>query len=937
MKIQNPLTRSSGDPMKALHKDILIEIKSSFPRLLSLIIMIMIGVAVFVGLKVTGPAMTGQGDTFLEDLRYQDITVRSTFGLNDKDLQQLNQKTGVEALEYGYNADLLIKDKEEVIRLQNMNEEISLTQVVAGNIPEKPGEILLDRDLMSEYKIGDTISFEQEEAKGEEESLLDRYDYTVSGFGINPEYITEGNKGSTTEGNGSLIGFAVTLKEHFKADKYSVARYRFENLEGIATSDPLYNRRIKDHQSEFQKLLRDRPKEKQDAMITEINDSIVTGQEEIRKGRRDLADGQQKLDDAQEEIDKGKAVIENQKSQIRAMGAPIPGELTAREHALNTAQEELNENKAEYDREKKEADEDLQKAEEDIQEARENRNLIIEPSYNVDSRVDESSLYGYFTAAENLDIISNIFPVFFFLIAMLVSLTTMTRMIDEERIQVGTLKALGYSNNQISRKYLIYGAVASLIGTILGIIIGTKLISFYIARAYSVGYIFEDVKSSWRWDVNILALIVGLVCTSGVAYLVLRKSLRENAAALLRGKSPKGGTRIFLERITPLWTRLSFLHKVTMRNIFRYKKRMFMTIIGVAGCTALIFMGFAIRDSIKETMTKQFDQIIQYDFISVYNNNASDENIALYNEKIDKEKRIKQSTNIYMEEFQRNSTDGITQNITLISPEDAEAFKGYVNLRKPRTDEEIPLTNQGIVLTEKTAQIFNVKKDDLFTLYNNKGEEVKLKVADICEYYIGHYIFAAPAYLNTEWDENVEFNADMAITEDHNTDETDALLLEIMNLDAAAATINTETFQGYTNDLVESIDVMVYIIIIGASMLAFVVLYNLTNINVSERQRELSTIKVLGFYPKEVTAYVYRETMLLTIIGILAGYIIGYLMHKIILDFLMGDSQMMDPTLHASNFILSAGITLLFSVIVMLIVHRMLKRIDMVEALKAIE
>lgn len=362
-----------------------------------------------------------------------------------------------------------------------------------------------------------------------------------------------------------------------------------------------------------------------------------------------------------------------------------------------------------------------------------------------------------------------------------------------------------------------------------------------------------------------------------------------------------------------------------------------MTIIGVAGCTALIFMGFAIRDSVKQTMTKQFDQIIKYDFISMYNNNASEENIDLYHEKIEEDKRIKQSTSIYMEEFQRNSVDGITQSITLISPENTESFKEYVNLRKPLTDEEIPLTDQGIVLTEKAATIFNVKKGDLFTLYNSDGEEVKLKVADICEYYIGHYIFASPEYLNKEFQESVKFNADMAITDQLNKEETDGLLLEIMNLEAAAATVNTETFQGYTNDLVESIDVMVYIIIIGASMLAFVVLYNLTNINVSERQRELSTIKVLGFYPKEVTAYVYRETMLLTVIGIFAGYIIGYLMHKIILDFLMGDSQMMDPTLHASNFVLSAGITLLFSVIVMLIVHRMLKRIDMVEALKAIE
>lgn len=921
--------------MKALHKDTLVEIKSSYTRLLSLIIMIMIGVAVFVGLKASGPAMISMADRFLNGLHYQDLTVQSTFGLNDKDVAQLNKKTNAAELEYGYKVDLLIKDKDEAVRIQNMNEKISLTKVVAGKIPEKEDEILLDRDLMDQYKIGDKISFEREE--GDDDPLLDRYEYTISGFGINPEYIAENNKGSTTLGDGSIAGFAVTLKDHFKADRYSIARYRFNNLEGVGTSEDLYNKRIKDHQSEFQKLLRGRAEEKYNSMIGEIDDGIKEGQEEIRKGRRDLQDAEQKLIDGQEEIDDGRAALEEQKDQMRAMGMPIPSQIYVQEDALDDAQRELNENKETYEQEKEDADKDIAEASDEIKDAREARNLLIEPTYEVNSRIEETSLYDYFDAAMSLEIISNIFPVFFFLIAMLVSLTTMTRMIDEERIQIGTLKALGYTNNQISKKYLIYGAVASLIGTIIGIIIGTKLISYYISSAYNVGYIFETARSPWKWDINALALLVGLLCTSGVAYLVLRKSLLENAATLLRGKAPAGGTRIFMERITPLWKRLSFLQKVTMRNIFRYKKRMLMTIIGVAGCTALIFMGFAIRDSITDTMRKQFDEIIKYEFISMYNPDQTEEKINEYKEKIIDNDKIKQSAPIYLDEYQRNIDTGITQTFTVIAAEDPIVFKEYVDLRKPREGEEIPLTDQGIILSEKASRLFDVEKGDLFTIYDKKGEAYKLKVADICEYYIGHYIFATQEYLKTVIPDKVETNADMAITTDLNKDETDELLLEIMNTDAAVGTLNTDTFQEFTNDLVDSIDIMVYIIVIGASMLAFVVLYNLTNINVSERLRELSTIKVLGFYPKEVTAYVYRETMLLTIIGIFAGYFAGYLMHKLVVDFLMGDSQMLDPTLHLTNFLLSASITILFSVIVMLIVHRMLKKIDMVEALKAIE
>lgn len=924
--------------MKALRKDTIMEIRSSFTRLLSLIIMIMIGVAVFVGLKVTGPAMVRTADDFLNQSNYQDIAISSTYGLDEKDLEQLNKKTGVEKLEYGYHADLLLADKDKVIRIQNMNEGISLTQVKEGKIPEKKGEILLDVEMKKDYKIGDKIIFQKEEKVEGENPLLDQYEYTITGFGINPEYFTEGDKGSTAVGDGSISGFGVVFKDHFQRDKYSIARFRFENLIGLSTVDPLYNRRVQNHQTEFEKLLRDRPKKKYDAMILDLNEGIQEGKEEIQKGKQDLEDGEQKIVDAQKEIDDGRTALENQKANVVAMGMNIPPALIAQENALNDAQGELEENKKEFQEEKEKADREMKDAAEKMTDARKIRSMLIEPVYDRSSRLDESALYGYYVQGENLNIISNIFPVFFFFIAMLVSLTTMTRMIDEQRIQIGTLKALGYKNVQIGMKYLIYGAVASLIGSALGVAFGHKIISPLIADAYNTGFIMEGLNNPWRWDINGAALLIGLLCTSGVAYLVVKNTLREKAAILLRGKAPKGGTRIFLERIRPLWNRLTFLQKVTMRNIFRYKRRMFMTIIGVAGCTALIFLGFGIRDSVLDTMEKQFSEITKYNFISLYNDKIPAEDLKKYEEKLSSDKRIIKSDKIYMDSWKRNNEEGITQNITVIAPEKPEDFHEYMDIRSLyHEDLKIALGDEGVVLSKKLADVFDVAEGEIFRVYDGQGKPIDLKVSNICEFYIEHYLFATPKYLNTVMDTEVKMNGDMALTDNITKEDTKDLLREIMGYEGVVGTVNVETFKGYTDDLVKSIDILVYVIVIAASLLAFVVLYNLTNINISERLRELSTIKVLGFYPKEVTAYVYRETTLLTILGIFVGYFIGFLMHRIVIDFLLGDSRMMSGNLHLATFLLSAVITLLFSIVVMLIVHRMLKRIDMVEALKAIE
>ncbi len=647
------------------------------------------------------------------------------------------------------------------------------------------------------------------------------------------------------------------------------------------------------------------------------------GKAEFEKGEKEIISGQKKIDDGFKEL----------KSAEKKGNDKLNSALKEIEDGEKT----LKENEEKFLEEKEKAEKEIADGEEKLDDARRILNILQSPKYNVETRESNNSIYTFYDEAKRLQIISNIFPVFFFFIALLVSLTTMTRMVDEQRLEIGTIKALGYSNTQIMKKYFIYGGVASVLGSILGILLGHKLISPLIFSAYSSNYVFETTNIPFNTNYSIVALIIGVLCTAVAGAMATWGSLRDNSATLMRGKPPRSGNRIFLERVKPIWKRLSFMQKVTMRNLFRYKKRMFMTIIGIAGCTGLVFMGFGIKDSIINMEKKQYHEIFDYDLISIYDEEYSLTGYEEYNDLMENTDKIKDHSKVLVSSVNAEGENGPDQIITLISPENDEEFSKFIELRSRKDKKNIELKDGGAVLSEKISKLLNVKAGDKITVKDGDNKNIEIKIDAIVENYAGHYIYLSPNYYEEVFGEEYEPNGDIVNINFTEKEEKSEIIEEINNNDSVLSIYNNNQLKEMIDGLLGTLDILVFVIISCSCILAFVVLYNLTNINVSERIRELSTIKVLGFYDREVTAYVYRETYMLTIVGIFFGYLIGFIMHYIIINNLVPDMAMLDPHLYLTNYILSAVITMVFATMVMVVVHRKLKRINMVEALKAVE
>ncbi|MDO5017740.1 MAG: FtsX-like permease family protein [Lagierella massiliensis] len=652
--------------------------------------------------------------------------------------------------------------------------------------------------------------------------------------------------------------------------------------------------------------------------------------EEFKIGKKKFEKGEREFNSSKKIIDDNFALYEKGKAEGKA-------QLEEGLKKLQDSEKEIAKNEAELLTKEAKAKKEIDKAQGKLDDARRFLKVLMEPEYKVVSRENDRVLYNFFDEASRLDIISNIFPVFFFFIAILVSLTTMTRMVEEQRIQIGTLKALGYGNKEIIKKYFIYGGLASVIGSVIGIIIGHKLISPIIFSAYVSHYIFEVGNIPYNFKYSILSLAIGVLCTTFAGVLATRNSLKENSASLLRPKPPKGGVRILLERVRFIWKRLSFMQKVTMRNLFRYKRRMLMTIIGISGCTGLIFMGIGIRDSLSSLIDKQYGEIMKYDTIAIYNKDLSPNAFKEYKELLDDDKTIENSKSLYIDSVTFDSNRGPDNEASLMVFENATDLKDFIVLRDRKTKNIINLKKDSVVINEKLATLNNLKVGDTLEIKTGDNNHYKIKVGGINELYAGHNIFMPRDYYEKIFDKEFKTNGDIIIFNNAEDKSTDDLIRQVNDNKSIVSVMNVDNYSDIFSALIGSMDVMVFVIVSFACILAFVVLYNLTNINVSERLRELSTIKVLGFYDNEVTAYIYRETLLLTIIGIFFGYLIGYLMHLIIIKRLIPDNAMLDPGLRLTNFLISGLITIGFALVVMIVIHRKLKKVDMVEALKAVE
>ena len=659
----------------------------------------------------------------------------------------------------------------------------------------------------------------------------------------------------------------------------------------------------------------DANKAKMDSALSEI----ASNEEKLNAGEAEIAANEKKLTDGEKEIQENEQKLKDS------------------EQKLIDARKELEDGKKEYEDGRKEAEGEIKDGQQKIDDAKKDLADLETPEWII---TDRNSLPEYSDYGDNADRIKNIgevFPVIFFLVAALISLTTMTRMVEEQRTQIGTMKALGYSKFNIASKYLNYAFLATAGGSVAGILIGEKIIPFVIIKGYGIMYhnVENTLQIHYELKYALLASVAALICTVGATIFSCAHALAETPASLMRPPTPKEGKRILLERIPILWNHLNFTWKSSLRNLFRYKKRLFMTIFGIAGSMALMLVGFGLRDSISDIVHLQYANLQHYDATIISDDDATDEEKKELIESLDKNESLDHYTRIRLSKLTApNGRSNLS--VYVFVPENLENFKKDVTLRNRVTKEEYDLPEDGAAVCEKTASLLGLKTGDELTLEKD-DKEYHVKISVITENYAGHYVYMTPQIYKETFGEEPVYEDIVFMVKDEYKDQAEKVGQKIMNSPAVLSISYTASTIEMVNRMLGSLGMVILVLIVSAGMLAFVVLYNLNNINITERQRELATLKVLGFFDIEVSQYVLRENIILTIAGILFGSGFGILLHRFIIVTVEVDAVMFGRNIAPLSFVYCAVITCIFSVVINVFMHKKLKKIDMVESLKSVE
>ena len=871
--------------MKAINRDILREISKTKSKFISIMIIMFLGVFIFVGLKETSPAMVNTYNKYIERHKMYDLRVSHNFGISEEDMKIINALDNVDLSESYFIKKLQITNSNEFVNIESLPEKLVLPKLTEGALPNDDREIALVESLQGSYKIGDEISFISDKS---ESNTLKQYNFKVVGFVQGADHIEVSNNN-------------LANKDYFGYVKRDV--FKFENVSGvnIKLKDINYKYSDKDYITEVNKT--------RDSLIEKLKtQQKIDEKNYLEKNYKKLNENEKVINQAQEQLNSVKEKLE----LLKNVDSKSYNEQVEK---LNKAQKEIDDNKKQLNIGKASLSEESY------------------PRFSVENIRGLKNYAQFIDSASSLTFVANVFSIFLFVVSILVSLTTLTRMIDENRINIGTLKSLGYSNYQISKKYFVYGGLSTLIGTVLGIIGAYLVIVPIIYNSYARFFTFNTPEIVYTPSILIAAFIISLGCISLAIYIPLRKNLREKSAYLLRPKAPSGGSRIFLEKISFIWSRLSFLRKVTFRNIFRYKIRMLMTIFGVAGCLTLMFIGFGIRYGVINISNEQFKVINKVDIAATYNPYIDNESVEKLQKEIDNNKNVKASTkvNIQLATFESNNEIVDSAQLITVNKDD---YKDYITLTN-KDNKGINLPVDAAVVSEKLAYLHKLNIGDSFNvIINNK--EYTLTIGEINKNYFGHTIYINKDYYESVFKKQYKDNTFLIQT----TGGKEVVESVVSNLNNNSDIVNTSDnskIQEILDNFIKGIDIIVAVMVICSVTLALVVLYNLINVNVSERIRELSTIKVLGFYPSEVTIYVFREIFYLSGVGIILGNYLGYKMYlKIILE-LAGRDMMFSSKVPLVVYLLASGITILITIVVMIVMHKKLKKVNMVEALKAIE
>lgn len=699
------------------------------------------------------------------------------------------------------------------------------------------------------------------------------------------------------------------------------------------------------------------------AAETQLNayrQQMADGEAQLEASRQQITDGETQLSQGRQELEQQKSVLEQSKAQMesgeqqiaqtrqqltegeaqiaeaRQTLADARAELEDGKAELAEKEQELADAKQEYEDGYAEAQPELADARQQIADGEQELKDLEKPEWYVMDREDVTSAKGFADDAERIDNIGQVFPWIFFLVAALISLTTMTRMVEEQRQQIGTLKALGYRDGAIAVKYLCYAMLATVTGAVIGVVIGEKLFPWVIMNAYGMLYLgLPEYLTPLNWEQGLLAILTSIACTGLATLFSCWREMRAKPSELMRPEPPKNGRRVLLERVTILWKHLSFTQKSTVRNLFRYKKRFFMTVIGIGGCMGLMLVGFGLQDSITAIAKNQFVELFTYQAAVVVNSESKEQKDAL-REQAEMFDGMGSTLEMFAQNVELTAGDESMSAIMEV-PQDPSVVDQFFTFRDRRSKESYEFSEDGIAISEKTAKMLGVSVGDTIKVgeENKEGREVTISI--IIENYVEHYIFMAPSLYESVWQETPDYNQILMKYEDTSDRYEENLGQMMIEQDGVVGVTFVSDLEAEIDDMLQALNIVIVVLIVSAGLLAFVVLYNLNNINITERKRELATLKVLGFYDMEVAEYVYRENVILTILGILAGAGIGLALHQYIIHTVEVDMMMFGRTVFPRSYLFSGLLTLVFSLFVNYMMYYRLKKIDMIESLKSVE
>lgn len=921
----------------ALLKDTFREVKRTAGRFLSLFAIVALGCGFFAGIKATMPDMVDSANDYFEENRLMDYKMMSTVGVRSQDVEEVKKADNIEGACAAYSKEVFYYYNKQnyVLKAISYSEtdekspnKLNKPVLIEGRYPKEPGECLVEKKITApdSFKIGSTLAFTDTDDTKQLTDSLNHSEYKIVGICVSPLYI--GYKRDVTKaGNGSITCNFYLPESEFKAGYYTELYVRFKGVHELDQFSDEYKHKIQDIKQDAYERFQKSVTARYDKELSQAKRELDFAKKQVsnyslllQMNKSELESFDKQLIAQEKEIKKENSIFTDlELEKTAAQRKLVAGLIADKTSGKTDTADELSKQIEQYRTQ-------IQKGEQTLSE-------LPELKFYGFDRFEASSDYAsYCGDANKIDSISKVFPVFFILIACLVCLTTMTRMVDEHRITIGTYKALGYSPARIASKYLFYGAAAAVLGSLIGTLIGLQVFPRIIYSCYKILYNIPDIDTPFKLWYILGCCIVAVVCICGAVLYSCIRALKAQPSQLMRPKAPQSGRRVLLERIDFVWKRLSFLSKVTVRNLLRYKKRFFMTIVGVAGCTALIITGFGLKHSISAIVTKQFGEVLLYDGTLVLNNQSFTR--EQLEDKLSSLSQIEEYTFTYVAEGETTKgEDTATASVFVVDTPDK--IHNYLSLNSADGSGRLSLEKGKCIITKKMSMLLNIKTGDKIEYQLDKEKSVTLTVSGIAENYAMHYIYIDPQTFEDLYGRHPDYNT-VCFNFKDGADEG-AFKNEVTACkEFYGVSLMSESGKDFLTSL-DSLDAVVILLIVCAGLLAIVVLYNLANINITERVREIATIKVLGFYDIETSAYIYRENIITAILGIFIGAFVGVILHRFVVITSEVDIVLFDRSLVWWAFVLGALFTAVFTVIVNFVLHFKLKKIDMVESMKSVE